>query len=71
MEEQQTVVEFITTNYAALLTAALVFARVVFSLIPTEHPAQTVFGYLDQIITTLVGGDRRKEKQLPNDFNLE
>lgn len=42
--------------------ALLVAARAIFSLFPTEHKAVRVFGWIDLIITALVGGDRRKTK---------
>lgn len=58
--------QFIAANYVELTLAALVFARVVFSLIPSEHPAQSVFATFDRLITTLVGGDRRKAKRDTN-----
>lgn len=53
-----------------LLPALMAFARVVFSLIPTEHPAQPIFGLVDEFITWLVG-DRRKKPKLPEDYDLQ
>lgn len=52
--------EFITENWAVLLPALMVFLRVIFSLIPSEHPAQPIFGLIDTAITAIVG-DRRKQ----------
>lgn len=54
--------EFFTENWAELLLAALAFAKVVVNLLPSEHPARPIFGYLDLIITA-VTGDRRKLKK--------
>lgn len=52
--------EFITENWAVLLPTFMVFLRVVFSLLPTEHPAQPIFGLIDTAITAIVGDKRKK-----------
>jgi hypothetical protein len=62
--------EWIQENWEVLVPALLVFLRVVFSLMPTEHPAQSVFGLIDTAITAVVG-DRRKKNKLPEDFDLK
>lgn len=51
--------DFILDNLAELCIALMAFAKVVVNLTPTEKD-NMVFGYLDVIITTLVG-DRRKK----------
>lgn len=52
--------EFILENWAALLLAALTFGKAIINLLPSEHPAIPVFGYIDIIITAITG-DRRKK----------
>lgn len=54
--------EFITANWAALLLAALAFGKAIINLLPSEHPARPVFGYIDLVITAITG-DRRKSKK--------
>jgi hypothetical protein len=49
-------------NWQLVLLALLVAARAIFSLLPSDAPAVKVFGWIDLIITALVGGDKRKEK---------
>lgn len=53
--------DFILDNLAELCIALMAFAKVVVNLTPTEKD-NMVFGYLDVIITTLVG-DRRKKAE--------
>jgi hypothetical protein len=53
--------DFVLTHWAELLLAALAFGKAVVNLLPSEHPARPVFGYLDVIITAITG-DRRKKK---------
>lgn len=55
-------IEFISQNWAALLVAAMAFAKAVMNLLPSEHPAIPVFGYFDIIITAITG-DKRKSKK--------
>lgn len=54
--------EVILQNWEPILLALLVAARVIFSLLPTDAPAVRVFGWIDTLITALVGGDKRKNK---------
>lgn len=51
---------FIAENWAALLLAAMAFAKVIVNLTPTETDNQ-IFGYIDVLITAITG-DRRKNK---------
>lgn len=52
---------FFLENWAALLLAAMAFAKVVVNLTPTETDNQ-IFGYIDVLITAITG-DRRKDKR--------
>jgi len=54
--------DFILQNWEPILLALLVAARAIFSLMPSDAPAVKVFGWIDTLITTLVGGDKRKKK---------
>jgi hypothetical protein len=54
--------EFLVDNWQAILFAVLVAARSIVSLLPTDSEAIPVFGWLDRIITALVGGDKRNNK---------
>jgi len=54
--------EFIIQHWAELLIAALAFAKTVMNLIPTEHPSQQVFGFIDKIITAITGDRIKKQK---------
>ena len=54
--------DILLENWQAVMFALLVAARAIVSLFPTEHKAVRVFGWIDLIITALVGGDRRKNK---------
>lgn len=51
-------VEFLQSNWAELLIAALALAKVIVNLTPTETDNK-IFGWLDSLINALVG-DRRK-----------
>ena len=55
---QNDMIDFILDNWAALLIAAMAFAKVVVNLTPTTADNQ-VFGYIDLLITAITG-DRRK-----------
>ena len=55
--------DFILENWEPILLALMVAARAIFSLMPSDAPAVKVFGWLDTIITSLVGGDKRKKKK--------
>ena len=54
--------DFILLHWQEILLALLVAARAIVSLLPSAAPAIKVFGWLDTIITALVGGDKRKDK---------
>lgn len=53
--------DFILDHLAELCIALMAFVKVIVNLTPTEKD-NMVFGYLDVIITTLVG-DRRKKAE--------
>jgi|TARA_B110000093_G_scaffold20831_1_gene18917 hypothetical protein len=55
--------DIILSNWQSILLALLVAARVIFSLIPSDAPAVRIFGWIDLIITAIVGGDKRKDKR--------
>ena len=55
--------DFILQNWEPILLALMVAARAIFSLMPSDAHAVNVFGWLDTIITSLVGGDKRKKKK--------
>ena len=54
--------DIILNHWQSILFALLIAARAIFSLIPSESQAVKIFGWIDIIITALVGGDRRKKK---------
>lgn len=54
--------DIILNHWQSILFALLIAARAIFSLIPSESQAVKIFGWIDIIITALVGGDRRKNK---------
>ena len=54
--------DLILNHWQSILFALLVAARAIFSLVPSESQAVKIFGWIDIIITALVGGDRRKKK---------
>tara|TARA_R110000787_G_scaffold156711_1_gene270574 strand:+ start:101 stop:259 length:159 start_codon:yes stop_codon:yes gene_type:complete len=51
-------VEFLTANWAELLIAVLALAKVIVNLTPTEADNK-VFGWLDSIITYVIGDNRK------------
>ena len=55
--------DFILENWEAILLALMVAARAIFSLLPSDAPAVKVFGWLDTLVTALVGGDKRIKKK--------
>ena len=55
--------DFILQNWEAILLALMVAARAIFSLMPSDAPAVKVFGWLDTLVTALVGGDKRNKKK--------
>jgi|TARA_R100000482_G_scaffold9482_1_gene2832 hypothetical protein len=58
--------DFILLHWQEILLALLVAARAIVSLLPSDAPAIKVFGWLDTIITALVGGDKRKDNNKKN-----
>jgi hypothetical protein len=54
--------DIILNHWQSILFALLIAARAIFSLIPSESQAVKIFGWIDIVITALVGGDRRKNK---------
>ena len=54
--------DIIVNHWQSILFALLIAARAIFSLVPSESQAVKIFGWIDIIITALVGGDRRKNK---------
>ena len=54
--------DLILENWEPILLALLVAARAIFSLMPSDAPAVKGFGWIDTLITALVGGDKRKQK---------
>ena len=58
--------DLILNNWQSILFALLIAARAIFSLVPSDSPAVKIFGWIDIIITALVGGDKRKRKNKKN-----
>jgi len=54
--------DIILNHWQSILFALLIAARAIFSLIPSDSQAVKIFGWIDIIITALVGGDRRRNK---------
>lgn len=54
--------DLILNNWQSILFALLIAARAIFSLVPSDSQAVKIFGWIDILITALVGGDRRKKK---------
>ena len=54
--------DLLLNHWQSILFAVLIAARAIFSLIPSDSQAVKIFGWIDIIITALVGGDRRKRK---------
>lgn len=54
--------DIILNNWQAILFALLVAARAIVSFLPSENQAVRIFGWIDLIITAIVGGDRRRNK---------
>jgi hypothetical protein len=54
--------DLILNNWQTILFALLIAARAIFSLVPSDSQAVKIFGWIDILITALVGGDRRKKK---------
>ena len=58
--------DLILNHWQSILFALLIAARAIFSLVPSDSPAVKIFGWIDIIITALVGGDKRKRKNKKN-----
>ena len=54
--------DLLLNHWQSILFAVLIAARAIFSLVPSDSQAVKIFGWIDIIITALVGGDRRKRK---------
>tara|TARA_R110002153_G_scaffold135896_1_gene285637 strand:- start:10748 stop:10936 length:189 start_codon:yes stop_codon:yes gene_type:complete len=54
--------DIIINHWQSILFALLIAARAIFSLVPSDSQAVKIFGWIDILITALVGGDRRKNK---------
>ena len=54
--------DLLLENWQAVLFAVLVAARAIVSFLPSENQAVKIFGWIDLVITAIVGGDRRKKK---------
>ena len=54
--------DLILNHWQSILFALLIAARAIFSLVPSDSQAVKIFGWIDIIITALVGGDRCKKK---------
>lgn len=54
--------DFILEHWETIVVALMVALRAIFSLMPSDAPAVKVFGWLDTLITMLVGGDKRIKK---------
>ncbi len=54
--------DIIVNHWQSMLFALLIAARAIFSLVPSDSQAVKIFGWIDILITALVGGDRRKKK---------
>jgi hypothetical protein len=54
--------DIIVNHWQSMLFALLIAARAIFSLVPSDSQAVKIFGWIDILITALVGGDRRKKR---------
>ena len=54
--------DIIVNHWQSMLFALLIAARAIFSLVPSDSQAVKIFGWIDILITALVGGDRRRNK---------
>ena len=54
--------DLILNNWQSILFALLIAARAIFSLVPSDSQAVKIFGWIDILITAIVGGDKRKKK---------
>tara|TARA_R110000737_G_scaffold116623_1_gene149291 strand:- start:244 stop:438 length:195 start_codon:yes stop_codon:yes gene_type:complete len=54
--------DIILNHWQSIIFALLIAARAIFSLVPSDSQAVKIFGWIDIIITAVVGGDRRRKK---------
>ena len=54
--------DIIVNHWQSMLFALLIAARAIFSLVPSDSQAVKIFGWIDILITALVGGDRRRKR---------
>ena len=54
--------DLLINNWQSIIFALLIAARAIFSLVPSDNPAVKIFGFIDLMITAIVGGDKRKKK---------
>ena len=54
--------DLLLNNWQSILFALLIAARAIFSFVPSDNPAVKIFGFIDLMITAIVGGDKRKKK---------
>jgi len=52
-------IEFITSNWGALLVAIMAFAKIVVNLTPTEKDNK-IFGYIDDFVNFFIKDKRKK-----------
>ena len=55
--------DILINHWQSILFALLIAARAIFSLVPSDTPAVKIFGWIDLIITAIVGGDKRRNKK--------
>jgi len=55
--------DIVLNHWQSIVFALLIAARAIFSFVPSDSPAVKIFGWIDIIITAIVGGDKRKKKQ--------
>ena len=55
--------DLLINHWQSIILALLIAARAIFTLVPSDNPAVKIFGWIDLIITAIVGGDKRKKKQ--------
>lgn len=58
--------DLIFNHWQSIVLALLIAARAIFSLVPSDNPAVKIFGFIDLMITAIVGGDKRKKKNKKN-----
>jgi hypothetical protein len=54
--------DLILNHWQSIVFALLIAARAIFSLVPSDSQAVKIFGWIDILITAIVGGDKRKKK---------